>query len=82
MMTFDEWIQHGYDQGWVGPPICDTHDGTPISEEEFAQFEDGGDPCVHILRLYEDAEQKQQVECSHSPSTWRAANRVLTDGAV
>ena len=77
---FNEWLQYGFDQGWIGPPICDTHDGTPISDKEFAKFEDGEDPCVHILRLYEDAEMKKDVECDHSPSVWRASNQGLTDG--
>lgn len=81
-ISFDEWIEEGYIRGWIGPPVCDTHDGTPISEQEFAEFEEGGDPCVHVLRLYEDAEQKEQVECSHSPSTWRASNRGLSDGTA
>jgi hypothetical protein len=79
-ISFEDWLHLGYSNGWVGPPICDTHDGTPISEQEFAQFEDGGDPCVHILRLYEDAEIKQQVEESHSPSIWRADNMGLSHG--
>lgn len=81
-MTFDEWIEYGYTMGWAGPPICDTHDGTPMSDAEFGEFESGSDPCIHIIRLYEDAEQKKQVECDHSPSTWRAANRGLPHGTA
>jgi hypothetical protein len=75
--TFDEWVEEGYIRGWIGAPVCNTHDGTPISEEELAEFDEGGDPCVHVLRLYESPEQKEQVECAHSPSLWRAANRGL-----
>lgn len=78
-MDFEYWLEYGYKKGWVGPPICDTHDGTPISEEEFGQFEEGGDPCIHVLRLYEDKEHKEQVEHSHSPSIWRASNSGLME---
>ena len=81
-ISFDEWIEEGYIRGWIGPPVCDTHDGTPISEAEFAEFEDGGDPCIHVIRLYEDPETKQQVEESHSPSIWRASNRGLHHGTA
>jgi len=73
-INFDEWLQTGYDQGWVGPPICHTHDGMPMSVAEDYAFEEGEDPCMHILRLYEDKIDKQQIEDAHSPSVWRATN--------
>jgi hypothetical protein len=71
--TFDEWLQEGISNGFVGPAICYTHDGLPLSEQEDEEFEEG-DPCIHILRLYEDRETKNAVEENHSPSTWRASN--------
>jgi hypothetical protein len=71
--TFDEWLQEGISSGFVGPAICYTHDGLPLSEQEDVEFEEG-DPCIHILRLYEDRETKNAVEENHSPSTWRASN--------
>jgi hypothetical protein len=71
--TFDEWLQEGISNGFVGPAICYTHDGLPLSEQENEEFEEG-DPCVHILRLYEDLEMKKAVEENHSPSVWRASN--------
>jgi hypothetical protein len=71
--TFDEWLQEGISSGFVGPAICYTHDGLPLSEQEDVEFEEG-DPCIHILRLYEDKETKNAVEENHSPSTWRASN--------
>jgi hypothetical protein len=70
-MDFDEWVKFGYEQGWVGPPVCETHDGLPFTEAEAVQR----DACVHILRLYEDAEHKAAVEAEHSPSVWRATNQ-------
>lgn len=76
-MSFEEWIEEGYVRGWIGPPICHTHDGVPMSDEEDEQFEAGADPCIHVLRLYEDETVKDQVERSHSPSTWRAKNAGL-----
>jgi hypothetical protein len=70
-MTFDEWLRTGMDCGWCGPAVCSTHDGTPTSEAEDDDLEDGADPCVHILRLYENAEIRAAVESNHSPSLWR-----------
>ena len=75
---FSEWLQEGLSLGFVGPSVCHTHDGLPLSEAEDVEFEDGGDPCIHILRLYEDKETKQAVEQSHSPSIWRATNSNFT----
>lgn len=76
-VEFDEWLSYGYQQGWIGPPICETHDGMPLSFGESNEFEDGGDPCIHILRLYEDLQLKKDVELNHAPSFWRASNLGL-----
>jgi hypothetical protein len=73
IMTYEQWLKLGYDKGWVGPPVCQTHDGTPMSEAESDAFEED-DPCIHILRLYEDADHKSAVESEHSPSSWRASS--------
>jgi hypothetical protein len=42
-----------------------------MSEEEDDEFADGSDPCMHIIRLYEDDEHKIKIESVHSPSIWR-----------
>ncbi len=73
-MTYDEWIQLGISSGWVGPAVCYTHDGLPTTPEEDWGFDQGGDPCIHILRLYDDAEVKKAVQENHAPSVWRATN--------
>jgi hypothetical protein len=76
-MNFEDWLKKGYEMGWIGPPVCQTHDGIPLTTEEDKEFDDGGDPCVHVLRLYEDESIKDSVEENHSPSIWRASNRGL-----
>jgi hypothetical protein len=73
-LDFEAWLKTGYDNGWVGAPVCETHDGLPLTEAEQNEFETG-DPCIHILRLYDSTEHKTDVEASHSPSQWRASNR-------
>jgi hypothetical protein len=70
-MTFDEWITYGIEKGWCGPPVCYTHDGLPMSEHEMQGFDDGEDPCMHIVRMYEDIDMKNEIEDNHSPSQWR-----------
>lgn len=47
-----EWIQYGVAQGYCSETFCNTHDGTPLSDEEADAYEDGDDPCVHAVRLY------------------------------
>lgn len=76
-MSFTEWVEEGYIRGWIGPPVCQTHDGIPLTTEEDKEFNDGGDPCVHVIRLYEDNGTKLSVEDNHSPSVWRAINQGL-----
>lgn len=76
-MDFEEWLKIGYDNGWIGAPVCYTHDGLPTTSAEEDEFFGGGEPCVHIIRLYEDEDVKRGVEEAHSPSQWRASNRGL-----
>jgi hypothetical protein len=70
-MDFDRWLVYGIEQGFCGPAVCTTHDGIPSTREEDEVWEEGGDPCIHMMRPYTDAAQKQGVEENHSPSTWR-----------
>lgn len=47
-----EWIAHGIKKGWVSQPFCNTHDIDPImTDEEQKEWEDGGDPCQHVMRF-------------------------------
>ena len=73
-MTIEQWIKYGFDKGWCGPPVCEIHDSLPTTIFEDEELNDGADPCIHIIRLYEDEDVKQAVEANHSPSNWRASN--------
>jgi hypothetical protein len=70
-LSYDEWMTYGIKKGWCGPPVCYTHDGLPMSEQEDVEFGEGQDPCVHIVRMYEDIDMKKEIENNHSPSQWR-----------
>lgn len=72
VMTMDQWLELGHRKGFCGPALCYGHDGMATSEQEDADFFDGGDPCFHFVRLYESSEQKKAVEENHAPSVWRA----------
>jgi hypothetical protein len=75
-IDFEAWLQTGIANGWCGPAVCYTHDGLPTSEAEELEFDDS-DPCIHIIRLYEDKDNKIAVEQNHAPSIWRATNRGM-----
>ena len=69
-ITFDEWLEIGKSHDWCGPAVCYTHDGLPASlTEEHLMYEE--DPCLHMIRLYEDKQHKLEIEENHSPSQWR-----------
>ena len=70
-LTYNQWIAIGIEQGWCGPAVCSTHDGIPMTVPEEEEFDEGLDPCIHIVRLYEDTETRLGVEYNHSPSNWR-----------
>ena len=59
---FLAWLRLGMRNGWIGPPVCDTRDGTPTSEEE---DESEWDCCIHVVRLYTDIDHKAAVEENH-----------------
>lgn len=69
-LTAEEWIEYGIKNGWCGPPVCYTHDGLPTSLDEDTEFE-YGDPCITIVRMYDDPNAKKEIEENHSPSIWR-----------
>lgn len=69
-MEFSEWMKIGIEKGWCGPPVCYTHDGLPMSTSEEEEFIEG-DPCIHIIRMYESKEIADAVVENHSPSIWR-----------
>lgn len=69
-MTFDFWMEIGLRNGFIGPPVCYTHDGLPMSEEEEEELGEG-DPCIHVIRPYHSPEHKKEVEENHAPSVWR-----------
>ena len=73
-MNINEWLEYGYKQGFCGPAVCYSHDGLPSTEEEDTQWAEGEDPCMHIVRLYDELTSKEEVEANHSPSVWRALN--------
>jgi hypothetical protein len=53
-MTQYEWLQYGIKHGFCSEIVCNTHDGLPSSgEEEDAEWEEGGDPCVPAVRIFE-----------------------------
>jgi hypothetical protein len=49
--TFDQWLQSGIDQKWVTPIFCQTHDMTPMTDDELHQFDEGFDPCIPVIRI-------------------------------
>ena len=71
----EAWLKYGWEKGWCGPPVCYACDGVPMTAEEDNSWGEGYDTCLHILRLYEAAEDARAVSENHSPTQWRASNR-------
>jgi hypothetical protein len=55
-LGLDSWVEVGVEMGWVSSPYCETHDGSPLSEAEMTEFDEGGDPCIVALRLLDPEE--------------------------
>lgn len=51
-VEFGLWLRQGIENSWVTDPFCNTHDIDPaMDEEEQEEWEKGGDPCQHVLRI-------------------------------
>ena len=57
MMTQHEWLEMGVANGWCSRDFCYTHDSPEMTDAENAEWDDGYDPCIHCVRLYEVPEQ-------------------------
>jgi hypothetical protein len=53
-MTFEEWIRYGINKGWTSDVNCYTHNGFDLTPEENEDFDEGGDPCIHVIRVWTD----------------------------
>jgi len=73
-MDFDTWVRIGYESGWCSPPMCYTHDGLALTAGEDEELNEGHDPCIHVVRLYESVEQKKGSEANNAAAVWRATN--------
>lgn len=51
---FGIWLANGVERGWISNPYCNTHDGgyEYMSIEEIEEWEAGGDPCEHVIRIF------------------------------
>ena len=58
-MDFDEWLAIGIDSKWCLYPTCYMHDGIPTSDAEEQEMEEGGDPCMHVIRLFTSEEREE-----------------------
>lgn len=65
------WLRHGLLKKWISPPACYSHDGIGMLPEEDDAFENGDDPCIWLIRVYEDERMADDLEENHAPYGWR-----------
>lgn len=51
-LEFGIWLENGVKRGWVSPPFCALHGVMPITSDEYAEMEEGLDPCVFASRVW------------------------------
>lgn len=56
LTPFEQWLAQGIEAGWCSATACATHDGVPSTVEAQEEWDDGADPCEHVVRLYFDYE--------------------------
>lgn len=54
IIDFFEWRDLGIANKWISEPFCDTHDTGYMTDEEEQAWENGEDPCMVVVRVWED----------------------------
>lgn len=65
--TLEEWIDFGVANEWISRPYCGTHDVTPMTPEEEAEWDDGSDPCSVLVRVWVDG---RPTEVTNGRENW------------
>jgi len=52
-LNISEWLDYGIQNGFCSETACDTHDGVANTPEKEIEWEEGSDPCQHVVRLWE-----------------------------
>ena len=77
-MTLKEWLMTGIEHGWCSPIHCLTHDNVLMTKAERTELDDGGEPCLYIIRIADDQEHHEQMKIT---LTWRDAIQFMDDYA-
>ena len=48
---FNRWFRYGVKNGLCTDQFCLTHDVQPMSDQEADAWDEGHDPCCHVVRL-------------------------------
>lgn len=54
---FEAWVEQGLNRKWISDLVCQTHESIPCTPEEDAQWDEGHDPCVPVVRVWGPREQ-------------------------
>lgn len=46
------WLNFGMNRKWISAPTCSTHEWLDQTEEELAEWDEGGDPCIIAIRVW------------------------------
>lgn len=71
-LTFEEWVAVGIRNNYGGPPVCYSHDGLPCTPEEDDLWIQGEEPCISVIRVYENNIEARIIQENHSATQWRA----------
>lgn len=51
-LSLTEWLKYGYARGYCSDVVCDMHDGVPMTEQEIACFDEDGEVCIPVVRVW------------------------------
>jgi hypothetical protein len=49
---FLDWLNYGVSKKWCTDIVCSTHDMVEMTDEENAEWDQGYDPCIFVVRIW------------------------------
>jgi hypothetical protein len=53
-MDIHDWLAYGKASGFCTELVCDTHEGTPMTDDEAEENWLTGDVCFFVVRVWTD----------------------------
>jgi hypothetical protein len=55
-LSLVDWLEYGHAHGYCTGVSCDLHDGVELTDAELEALDNGGEPCIPVVRIWASVE--------------------------